>query len=145
MNLKFNMRNAFSPKVLCIILILFMSIGFSFGGAQANSCEGGAGCFACARTPHRHVPGAKTSMEKPDCRSAEPNSTCGYEAGWDSEKFYGIASTVRSFHPVRSGIFSSAYGEDGQFRLSRGLIASFFSSELGLKAPIYLRNHSLLC
>ena len=145
MNLKLNMGNAFSLKALCIILILFMSIGFSLAGAQANSCEGGADCLICARQPHRHLPGMHPRMENPGCRPAEQNSTCGFEAGQDAEKFYVIASAVRSFHPVRTGIFAGASDEYDQFRISRGLIASSFPSEWGPKAPIYLRNQSLLC
>jgi hypothetical protein len=139
------MGNAFSPKALCIILILLMSIGFSFAGVQANNCEGGAGCLTCAGQSHRHLPGAQTSAQKQGCRPDEPNGTCGFEVGQDSEKFYGIASAVRSFYPARTGIFAGAFDEYDLFRISRGLIASSFPSEPGPKAPIYLRNHSLLC
>ena len=145
MNLRRNMGNAFSPKALCIILILVMSIGFSFGSAQANSCEGGAGCLTCALQPHHHLPGTQTGVEKPGCRPAEPNSTCGFEAGQDLVKFYGIASAVRSVYPARTGIFTGSLDEHGPFRIFRGLIASSFPAEPGPKAPIYLRNHSLLC
>jgi len=139
------MGNAFSPKAFCIILILFMSSGFSFGGARANSCEGGVDCFACVRTPHRHLPGAQTRPQNPGCGPAEPNSTCGYETGRDSEKFYGIVPAVRSFYPVSAGSYFGAFDEYDPFRVSRGLVASSFLSEPGLKAPIYLRNLSLLC
>jgi hypothetical protein len=145
MNLRRNMANAFSPKALCITLILLMSIGFSFAGAQANNCEGGAGCLICALQPHRHLPGKQTSVENPGCSPYETGSTCGFEAGQDSEKFYGIASAVGSICPARTGIFTGALNENDQFRVSRGLIASSFPSEPCLKAPIYLRNHSLLC
>jgi hypothetical protein len=145
MDLKLNMGNAFSIKALCISLILFMSIGYSFGGAQANSCEGGAACLICARQPHRHLPGAQSRAENPGCGPAEQNSTCGYEAGRDSEKFYGIASAVRSFYPARTGIFAGASDEYDPFRVSRVRIAAFSLSDAGAKAPIYLRNLSLLC
>jgi hypothetical protein len=145
MDLKLNMGNSFPLKTLCIILILFMSIGFSFAGAQANSCEGSADCLMCARQLHRPMPGAHMRTESPGCRSAEQNSTCGFEAGREREKFYGIASAVRSFYPARTGIFAGASDEYDQFRISRRLITSSFSSEPGPKAPIYLRNQSLLC
>jgi hypothetical protein len=145
MKLKLNMGNSFSLKALSIILILFMSIGFSFAGARANSCEGSADCLMCARQLHHHLPGMQTRTESPGCRAAEQNSTCGFEVGQDREQLYGIASAVRSFYPARTGILAGASDEYDQFRISRRLIASSFSSEPGLKAPIYLRNQSLLC
>jgi hypothetical protein len=145
MNLRLNMGNSILLKALCIGLILFLSVGFSFGGAQANSCEGGAGCLICARQAHRHLPGVQTHVKKPDCSSAEQSSTCGFEAGQDSEKFFGIASTNRSFYPVRTGILVGASDEYDSFRISRGLIAPSSLAEPGSRAPIYLRIHSLLC
>jgi hypothetical protein len=145
MNLKSDIGNGFTRKAICINLILFVSISFSFSCVRADSCRGGTDCLICTHQLHRHLPGAQTRMGNPGCTPAGQNSTCGFEAAQGAEKFYGIASTVRSFHPVRSGIFSGAYGEDGQFHLFRGLIAPFFSPESGPKAPIYLRNHSLLC
>jgi hypothetical protein len=104
-----------------------------------------ADCLMCARQLHRPLPGAHMRTESPGCRSAEQNSTCGFEAGREREKFYGIASAVRSFYPARTGIFAGASDEYDQFRISRRLITSSFSSEPGPKAPIYLRNQSLLC
>lgn len=145
MNLKRNMGNSILLKALCSGLILFLSVGFSFGGAQAGSCRGGADCLICAQQPHRHLPGAQTTMEKPGCRPAEQNRTCGFVSAQGAEKIYGIASSVRSFDPVRSAPFVSATDEDGRFPLSGGLIAPYFLENQGLKAPIYVRNHSLLC
>lgn len=145
MSLKFNIGHAFARKTICSSLILLISIGFPFGGAQADICRGSADCLICIQQPHHHLPAAPTSMASPGCTPAGQNSTCGFEDTQGAEKFYGLASTVRSFHQVRSGIFCGAYGEDGQFRLCRELIAPFFPSDPGPKAPIYLRNHSLLC
>ena len=144
MNLKLDIGNAFTRKAICVGLILFMSIGFSFGGAQANSCDGGADCLICARQPHRHLAGAQASMEKPGCPSGEQNSACGFEAGQGADKFYGIASAVSSLDPARSGFTAGAFDDDGQFPFSRGLISSFSFSDPGGKAPIYLLKHSLL-
>lgn len=145
MSLKFNIGHAFARKTICSSLILLISIGFSFGGAQADSCRGDADCLICTQQLHRHLAGAQPRAENANCTPGEQNSTCGFEDTQGAEKFYGLASTVRSFHQVRSGIFCGAYGEDGQFRLCRELIAPFFLSDPGPKAPIYLRNHSLLC
>ena len=145
MKLKLNMGNSFSLKALCIILIVFMSIGFSFAGAPANSCGGSADCFICARQFHRHLPGMQMRAEDPGCRTAEHSSTCGFEASQDKEKFYGIASVARLSYPARAGIFAGASDKYDQFRISRKLIALSFSSTPGSKAPIYLRTQSLLC
>ena len=145
MKLKLNISNPFYLKALCIILIVFMSIGFSFAGARANSCEGSADCLICARQLHHHLPGMQTRTENPGCRTAEQNSTCGFETSQDSEKFYGIASVARSFYPARTGILVGASDEYDPLRISRGLIAASFSSEPVPKAPIYLRTQSLLC
>lgn len=145
MNLKLNIGNAFMRKAICVGLILFMSIGFSFGGTQANSCDGGADCLICAREPHRHLPGVRPSMERPGCPSGEQNSACGFEAGQGADKFYGIVSAVSSFDPARSGFSTGAFDDDGQFPLSSELISSFSFSDPSGKAPIYLLKHSLLC
>jgi hypothetical protein len=145
MKLKSTIRNPFHLKALCIVLIVFMSIGFSFAGARANSCDGIADCLMCARQLHRHLPGMQTRAENPDCRTAEQNSTCGFEVSQDSEKFYGIASVARSFYPARSGILVGASDEYDQLRISRGLIAASFSSGPDPKVPIYLHTKSLLC
>jgi hypothetical protein len=145
MNLKLDMGNSILLKALCMGLVLFLSVGFSFGGAQANSCEGSSGCLVCARQAHRHLPGAQMRVEPPGCSSAEQNSTCGFEAGQDPAKFFGIASTIRSFYPLRTGILSAASDGYDPFRISRGLIAPSSLAEPGPGAPIYLRIHSLLC
>jgi hypothetical protein len=145
MNLKFNMRHSILLKALCVSLILFLGVGFSFAGAQANSCEGGAGCLICARQAHHYLPGVQTRVEKPGCSPSEQNNACGFKAGQDSEKFFGIASTIRSFYPVRTGILGGASDEFDPFRIPRGLSTPSFLAEPGPKAPIYLRIHSLLC
>jgi len=145
MNLELNIGNTLSRKVFCASLILLMGMGFSFSGAQADSCRGTADCLICAQQPHRHLPPVQTTMENPGCRPTQQNSTCGFKSAQGAEKIYGIASSARSFNPVRSAIFVSASDEEGQFRISRGLIALYFLRDQGLKTPIYVRNHSLLC
>jgi hypothetical protein len=145
MSLKLNIGHAFARKAICSSLILLISIGFSFGGAQADICRGGADCLICIQKPHHDLPAAPMSMGSPGCAPADQNGTCGFEDAQGIEKFYGVASAVRSFHPVRSGIFAGASDEDSRFRLSRGPIAAFFPADPVPKAPIYLRNHSLLC
>jgi hypothetical protein len=145
MKLKLNIGNNYTRKVTCIGLILLVSIGFSFAGARADSCRGGADCLTCAQQPHLHLPGLKMTVENSGCTPAGPNSTCGFEAAQGAEKVYGIASAVRLFQQVRSAIFTAAADADSQFRLSKGLNVPFFQLVPGPKAPIYLRNHSLLC
>ena len=145
MKIKLDIGNRFSQTVICISLILLMSSGFSFAGARADSCWGDADCLFCAQQLHLHLRGVQMTMENSGCTPAGQNSTCGFEAAQGAEKVYGIASAVRLFQPVRSAIFTGAAGEDSQFHLSRGLSAPFFQLVTGPKAPIYLRNHSLLC
>ncbi|NIV98728.1 hypothetical protein GWN26_06100, partial [Candidatus Saccharibacteria bacterium] len=67
MNDGLNMLKPFGRKVTCIILVLLAGIGFSFGGAAANSCEGGVNCPVCVNLTRGHVPGAAADMEYPDC------------------------------------------------------------------------------
>jgi len=145
MNLKFNIGNTFFRKGFFVSLMLLMGIGFSFSGAQADSCRGGADCLICAQQSHRHLPGAQVTIENPGCRPTEQNSTCGLKTARGSEEVYGIASPVRLLNPVRSAILVNASDEDGQFPFTGGLIAPYFLGDQDLKAPIYLRNHSLLC
>lgn len=145
MSLRLDIGNRVTRKAICISLVLFMGVGFSVGVAKADSCRGGADCLICARQPHRHLPAEQTGRVKPGCTAAGQNSTCGFEAAQGAEKFYGIASTVRSFQPDRSAIFSAASVEDGQFPFTRGLISPLSMSDPKGKAPIYLLNHSLLC
>jgi len=145
MSLKLNIGNVCFRTAICIGVILLVSVGYSFGGARAESCQGGADCLICARQPHHHAADTSTHMATPGCWPDGQNSSCGFEAAPDAEKFYGIASTVRPLHPERSAIFAGTSDEEGQFRLSRGRISLFSLSEPGGKAPIYLLNHSLLC
>ena len=78
MNSELNLLNPFGRKVICIILVLLAGIGFSFGSAAANSCEGGVNCPACADLAHGHVPGAAVDMKNPVCPQDGKNSTCGF-------------------------------------------------------------------
>ncbi|OEU62793.1 MAG: hypothetical protein BBJ57_07130 [Desulfobacterales bacterium PC51MH44] len=145
MNLKLNIRHALSRKTICIILMLVISIGFSFGAALANSCQGGADCFICADLPHRHVPVAAAEMEDPGCRPAGQNSTCGFETSQGPDEFQGIVSSVRSYHQVYAGIFAVVSDEYGQTLLPKEFVPQFLLSDSGGAAPIYLLNQALLC
>jgi len=145
MNLKSNIGNACFRTAICIGLVLLVSVGYSLGGVRAESCQGGADCLICARQPHNHSADMPAGMAKPGCWPDGQNSSCGFKAAPDTEKFYGIASMVRTLQPERSVIFAGASDEEGQFRLSRGRISLFSLPEPGGKAPIYLLNQSLLC
>jgi hypothetical protein len=146
MKIKLDIGNRFSQTVICISLILLMSSGFSFAGARADGCRGDADCLFCVQQAHLHLPGVQMITKNSGCTPTGRNSSCGFEAAQGAEKVYGIASAaVRLFQPVRSVIFTGAADEDSQFHLSRGLSAPFFQLVTGPKAPIYLRNHSLLC
>jgi hypothetical protein len=142
---KLNIRNPFGRKVLCIILILLTGIGFAFGSAAANSCEGGADCMVCAKLTHGHVPGATADMERPGCPPDGQNSTCGFEAGQDPDEFHSIVSTVRSYHQSYCGIFAAVSDEYGQTLFPKEFVPQFLLSDSGGISPIYLLNQALLC
>ncbi len=145
MNIDLNILKPFCRTAICIILMLFISIGFSFGGALANSCQGGADCFICAELPHGHVPVAAAEMEDPGCRPVGQNSACGFETSQNPAEFQGIASSVRSYHPVNTGIFSAASDRYDPALLPGEFISQFRLSDSNGAVPIYLLNHSLLC
>jgi hypothetical protein len=145
MNLELKIYSPFLQKALSIILAVFMGIGFSFGGALANSCQGGADCPVCVKLPHGHVPGAAAGMETPGCPSGEQNSTCGFEANQDPAEFRSIVSSVRSYRQAHAGIFASVSDEYAQTLLPKEFIPQILLSESGGAAPIYLLNQSLLC
>ena len=145
MNIDLNILKPFCRTAICIILMLFISIGFSFGAALANSCQGGADCLICADLPHRHVPVAEAEMEDPGCRPAGQNSTCGFETSQAPDEFRGIVSSVRSYHHPYAGIFAAVSDEYGQTLLPKEFVPQFLLSDSGGAAPIYLLNQALLC
>ena len=111
MNLELNIRTAFLRKALNITLALFISLGFSFSGALADNCQGGIDCLVCAELSHGHVPGAVANIENPGCTPIGSNSTCDIEANQNPDKFRGIVSPVRSYHPWYTGIFAAVSDE----------------------------------
>ena len=145
MKLELNILNPFGRKSICVILILLTGIGFAFGSAAANSCEGGADCLVCAKMTHGHVSGTATDMARPGCPPDGQNSSCGFEAGRDPVEFRGIVSTVRSYHQSHSGIFAAVPDEYGQTLFPKKFVPQFLLSDSGDTAPIYLLNQALLC
>ena len=145
MKLELNILKPFGRKSLYVILILLMGIGFAFGSAAANSCEGGADCVVCAKLTHGHVPGAATDMENPGCPPDGQNSSCGFEAGRDPDEFHGIVSTVRSYHQSHSGIFAAVSDEVGQILFPKEFVPQFLLLDSGRTTPLYLLNQALLC
>jgi len=145
MNLKFKIRAPFLPKALSIIMTVLMGIGFSIGGALANSCQGGVNCPVCAEMPHGHVPGTTAGMEKPGCPAGGQNSTCGFEAGRGPDELRSIVSSVRSYQQAYTGIFAAVSDEFGQNLLPKEFVPQIQLSDSGGATPIYLLNQSLLC
>jgi hypothetical protein len=145
MKIELNILTPFGQKSIFVILILLTGIGFAFGSAATNSCEGGADCVVCAGLPHGHVPGAAADMERPGCPPGGQNSTCGFETGRDPVEFRGIVSTVRSYHQSHSGIFAVVSDEYGQTLFPKEFSPQFLLSDSGGTAPIYLLNQALLC
>jgi len=145
MKLELNILKPFGRKSICVILILLTGIGFAFGGALADSCQGGADCPVCAERPHGHVPGAAADMENPGCPSGGQNAACGFEASQDPDELRGIVSAVRSYHQAYAGIFAAVSDESGQTFLPKKFAAQFLLSDSGGTAPIYLLNQALLC
>ena len=145
MNLKLNIVNVFSRRTLCIMFILLVGISFSAGGVMANSCQGGAGCLNCAAAAHPHIPGMDAEMANQGCRSAEQNSSCGFETGRSADEFDRTAAVVKSGTHPYSGIFSAASDESDQAHLYREFITQFQNPDRSELTPIYLRNLSLLC
>jgi len=145
MKLELNILKPFGPKSICIILILLTGIGFAFGGALADSCQGGADCPVCAERPHGHVPGAAADMENSGCPSGGQNAACGFEASQDPDELRGIVSAVRSYHQAYAGIFAAVSDEYGQTFLPKEFVPQFLLSDSGGTAPIYLLNQALLC
>jgi len=135
-------RSIFKALVL-IFLALFISMGFSPGGALADNCQGGAHCLNCAELPHRHVPGA--GMEDPDCGTTGQDSTCGFEAGQTPDEFPGIVSSVRSHQQAHTGIFAGVSAEYAQTRLTAEFVTQLLLPDSGGTVPIYLINQSQLC
>jgi hypothetical protein len=144
MSLELYIHTAFLRKALSIFLIVFVGIGFSFGGALATGCQGGADCLICAEQPHGHIPGTAASMENPDCPSGGQNSPCGFEASQDPDEFRGIVSAVRSYHQAYAGIFAAVSDEYGQIFLPNELAPQFLLFDTSGTAPIYLLNQTLL-
>ncbi len=144
MKLERSILKPFCRTAICIISILFISIGFSFGGALADNCQGGADCLVCAELPHGHVPGAGADMENPGCPPGGQNSTCGFEASQNPDEFQGIVSSVRSYNPVNTGIFTAASDGYDPSLLPGEFISQFLLSDSDGAAPIYLQNQSLL-
>jgi hypothetical protein len=145
MNCELNILNPFGRKAICILLVLLTGIGFAFGSAAANSCEGGADCPVCAQRPHGHIPGAAADMETPGCPQDGQNSPCGFEASQDPDEFRGIVSAARSYHQSYSGIFAAVSDEYGQTLFPKVFGLQFLLSDAGGTAPIYLLNQALLC
>ena len=145
MKLELNILKPFGRKTICIILVLLTGIGFAFGGALADSCQGGADCPVCAERPHGHVPGAAADMENPGCPSGGQNAACGFEASQDPDELRGIVSAVRSYHQAYAGIFAAVSDEYGQTFLPKEFVPQFLLSDSGGTAPIYLLNQALLC
>jgi hypothetical protein len=145
MNAELNILNPFARKVICIILVLLTGIGFSFGSAAANSCEGGVNCTVCANLTHGHLPGAAADMENTGCPLDGQNSTCGFEAGLDPDESRGIVSTVRSYQQSYSGIFAAVSDEYDEIPFSKESVPQFLLSNSGRTTPIYLFNQALLC
>jgi hypothetical protein len=145
MNIDLNILKPFCRTAICIISILFISIGFSFGGALAASCQGGAACLVCAELPHGHAPAAGADMENPGCPLGGQNSTCDFETSQNPDEFQGIVSSVRSYHQAHAGIFAAVSDEYGQTLLPKEFVPQFLLSDSGGAAPIYLLNQVLLC
>jgi hypothetical protein len=145
MKLEKSILKSFCRTAICIIAILSVSIGFAFGGALAENCQGGAACPVCTERPHGHVPGAAADMENPGCPSGGQNAACGFEASQDPDEFRGIVSSVRSYHQVHAGIFAAVSDEYGQALLPKEFTPQFLLSDSGGTAPIYLLNQALLC
>ena len=146
MNIERSILKPFCRTAICIISIVCISVGFSFGGALASNCQGSADCLVCAELPHWHVVGKAANMENPGgCQPGGQNSTCGFEASQDPDEFHGIVSSARSYHQAYSGIFAATADGYGQFRVSGEVISQFPLSDSGGQAPIYLLNQSLLC
>jgi hypothetical protein len=145
MNCQFNIRPGFFLKTISIMLTVFVGIGFSFGGALASSCEGGADCPVCAELPHGHVPGAAADWQSPGCPPDGQNSSCGFETGQAPDKFHSIVSSARPYHPSHAGIFAAISAKYGPARLSGEFVPAFLLSDSNGTAPIYLLNRALLC
>ena len=145
MKLDQSILKSFCRTAICIIAILSVSIGFAFGGALAENCQGGAACPVCTERPHGHIPGAAADMEYPGCPQAGQNATCGFVASQDPDEFRGIISAVRSYHQVHSGIFAAVSDEYCQTFLPKEFTPQFLLSDSGGTAPIYLLNQALLC
>jgi hypothetical protein len=143
MKLERNILKPFFRTAICIISILFISIGFSFGGALAGNCQGGPDCLVCAELPHGHVPGAGKGMANPGCPPGVQNSTCGFEASQNPDEFQGIASSFRSYNQVNIRIFTAA--SCGYLSLLSGeFVSQCLLFDSNGAAPIFLQNQSLL-
>ncbi len=83
-------------------------------------------------------------MENPGCPPGGQNSTCGFEASQALDEFHGIVSSVRSYNPVNTGIFTAASDGYGLSLLPGEFISQFLLSDSDGAVPIYLQNQSLL-
>jgi hypothetical protein len=79
------------------------------------------------------------------CRSAEQNSSCGFESGPKADDFYSMAAVVKSGTQPYFGILPAASDETDQTHLYREFITKFQYPDRGELTPIYLLNQSLLC
>ncbi len=145
MHIKLNILNSFSRKACYIIFTLFISISFSFGGALANSCKGGADCLNCAELAHLHVPGAETGMENHGCRPVGQNSDCGFEDYRIPDHQVFLVSAFRVDNHEGSSIPVFVADDYIKDSLSKGFITPIHFSVITTYRPIYLLNLSLLC
>ena len=140
-----NIRNVFSRKTLCILLMLLVGISYTAGGAMADNCPGGPGCLKCAARPHAHIPGVQPNIGDPGCQPAGQNGSCGFEVGRHPVKFDRIASTAGFGSFQHAGIFIAASDYLDQANLYRFAISPFQYPDPGELVPVYLLNKSLLC
>ncbi len=145
MNIERSILKPFCRTAICIISIVCISVGFSFGGALASNCQGSADCLVCAELPHWHVVGKAANMENPGgCQPGGQNSTCGFEASQAPDEFHGIVSSVRSYNPGNTGIFTAASDGFDPGLLPVEFLSEFLLSDSDGAIPIYLQNQSLL-
>lgn len=101
--------------------------------------------MVCVELPHGHGAGMAVNVQKPgNCSAGGQNSDCGFETSQEPDKFHFIVSSIRSYNPLNTGIFTTASdGYEPSFPPD-GFISQVLLSDSDGAVPIYLQNQSLL-
>lgn len=145
MKLKSNILTGFTPKAICILFIMFFSVGLFAAKAFASGCYGDENCFNCSELGHRHATGAEAGSMPHGCQPNAQSSSCDLENSRIFDRQYFFVSTLRLDNHNSKNITATTIDKHKDDHVSKGFTSPIHSSVLSGLPPIYLLNLSLLC